>query len=362
MCGQANPRLAFANPLLAVVCLKEFPVKPVLTSVEVLAVLFAIPMLGCADVDADDDPDGFRSGHCDEDDPDGLIDAAAAFSCDFGIDPSFPVDQIAPSIERDRMYMAEMPGIVHGKHLPLSIDFNTGEQFSGGRYLFDTKNHAKKYAEFVTEDYVLDGFQFLERPGIIDPECHQWINIAAFELGEIHSDHIVMRTERWSIPGHKNRTKYLEDLVDDLRAEAEDRGLTGVWLLYDKHEGLVEIVHVDDRVAPTTPGQLDVASFFALAGAPTLGQVFDDNGWTKVLDRTHFVFSIWFPFVLGDMGEPSIWPNSPPLPELVCGDGLCVPSQGEDFESCAADCPLDCGDAVCQPGEDTHNCPSDCRL
>jgi hypothetical protein len=327
--------------------------------------LTAIALTACADVDGDD-PDELRwggwGGCDDDDDDDGLIDAEAGFSCDFGLDPNIPADQVAAAIERDRMYMAEKPGMVHGKHLPLSIDFNTGEQFSGGRYLFDTKHHAKKYKEFVTEDFVLDGFQFLERPGILDPECHQWINIAAFELGEIHSDHIVMRTERWDIPGHANKKNYLENLVDDLRDEAEDRGLTGVWLLYDKHENLVEIVHIDDRVAPPAPGQLDVASFFALQGSPTLGEAFDDKGWPKVLDRTHFVLTIWFPFILGDQGEPSIWPNSPPLPALFCGDGLCVPSQGEDSDSCAADCPLDCGDGECQAGEDTHNCPGDCRL
>ncbi|MBL4689142.1 MAG: hypothetical protein JKY37_31405, partial [Nannocystaceae bacterium] len=294
----------------------------------------------------------------------GNIEARAAFSCDFELDPSFPMELVGPAIARDRMYMAGMPGLVHGKHLPLSIDFQTGQFFSGGRYLFDTKSNATHYREFVTEDYVLDGFQFLERPGVLDPSCFQWKNIAAYEFGDIGTDHVVMRTERWSIPGHGNKTHFLRSLAEDLSEDAEGRGLTGVWLLYNRQERFVEIVHVGGRVGPIEPGELDVASVGALATAPTLGEEFDERGWDKVLDRTHFVLSIWFPFELGDQGEPAVWPNSPPLPEPYCGDALCVPSRGEDAVTCPQDCTINCGDAVCQPGEgeDTANCPGDCRL
>jgi hypothetical protein len=47
-----------------------------------------------------------------------------AFTCDFGLssDPSLlPLDQIAPSTERDRMYMSARPGMLH-KHIPISFD------------------------------------------------------------------------------------------------------------------------------------------------------------------------------------------------------------------------------------------------
>ena len=71
-----------------------------------------------------------------------------AFTCDFGLssDPSLlPPDQIAPSIERDRMYMSARPGMLH-KHIPISFDANHNV-FSGGRYLFDTAEHARKYRD-----------------------------------------------------------------------------------------------------------------------------------------------------------------------------------------------------------------------
>ncbi|MFO0631554.1 MAG: hypothetical protein U0168_01750 [Nannocystaceae bacterium] len=306
---------------------------------------------GCDDDDDDDDDDDAQE-----------IEADAGFSCDFGIAQGTPPELIPPTIERDRMYMADQPGMIYGKHLPLTIDLQNGDLFSGGRYLFGTKQEAAAYKQWVTQDYALDGVQFLARPEVISPECHQWQNIAAFELGDISLDHVVMRTERWSIPGNKNPKHYIEEQVDDILDGAEALGLTGVWVLYQKDERLVEIVYIGGRVAPPNPGELDFNSFFALAGAPTLGAAFDAKGWTRVLDRTHFVLSIWFPFVLGDQGAPSLWPNSPPLPAPFCTDGVCSVSRGENNDTCPADCTPNCGDAVCDPDEGPANCPGDCRI
>jgi len=100
----------------------------------------------------------------------------------------------------------------------------------------------------------------------------------------------------------------------------------------------------------------------ALEFATPLGHAFDDQGWPKTFDRTQWVLNIWFPFVLGDRGEPSLWTHSPPLPEPSCGDSVCEVSRGERHATCPGDCPPSCGDGVCQTGEDTHNCPGDCWL
>jgi hypothetical protein len=54
-----------------------------------------------------------------------------AFTCDFGLssDPSLlPPDQIAASIERDRMYMSARPGMLH-KHIPISFNAVSGGVF-----------------------------------------------------------------------------------------------------------------------------------------------------------------------------------------------------------------------------------------
>jgi hypothetical protein len=310
---------------------------------------------------------GHGGGHdCDDDDDDDgapiRIDARAGFSCDFGIAAGTPPEAIPPAIERDRMFMSDQPGMLYGKHLPLSIDPMTGTLYSGGRYLFGRPHQAAAYKKWVTEDYILDGVQFLERPEVIDPSCHLWANLGAFELGDISSDHVVMRTERWQIPHNFNMQGWLLNRVDGIVDDAVDAGLTGVWLLYDRPNRLVEIVYIDDRVGPPPPFDLDFPSLIALATMPTLGAEFDAQGWTRVLDRTHFVFSIWFPFEPGDQGDASLWPNSPPLPAPFCGDGVCSVSRGEANDSCAADCTPTCGDAECDPDESTSSCPGDCRL
>ena len=128
--------------------------------VRLVSALLALGLSGC-------DPEGepvsdseFRSwghgggygrgyGGCgDDDDDDGAIeiDAQAGFSCDFGIAPGTPPELLGPAIERDRMYMADQPGMLYGKHLPLSIDPFSGALASGGRYLFETKAQAAAYS------------------------------------------------------------------------------------------------------------------------------------------------------------------------------------------------------------------------
>ena len=116
-----------------------------------------------------------------------------------------------------------------------------------------------------------------------------------------------------------------------------------------------------DRVQPADPTQIDFNSLFALENAPAPGVPLEDLG-PRTFDRTEWVFSVWFPFEKGDSGRAALWPWSPPFPGPGCGDGVCEPSRGETSESCPQDCPAKCGDAICEAGENTMNCPSDCRI
>jgi hypothetical protein len=159
----------------------------------------------------------------------------------------------------------------------------------------------------------------------------------------------------------ENQRQLLKDRWPAIRAAAAARGLTSVWLLYNKQEQLVTLVYFANRVVPKNPAAPDFASLFALQEAPPLGDLLYDLGYPKQFDRTHWSWTIWFPFLRGDRGEASLWPHSPPLPEPFVGDGVCEPSRGETHATAADDCGPTCGDGICQAGESVLACPSDCR-
>jgi hypothetical protein len=290
------------------------------------------------------------------DDGDGA--AEGSFSCDFGLSSDLPLGTVPAVIERDRMYMAARPGMIT-KQLPIAFDPGTGAIYSGGRYLFDTYEHARDYAEWVRHGFFLDGVEFLSRPIFLAPDCHAWRVVGARSFAGIEHQ-VVMRTERFQVPA--GSWGDLHRVFREARKEAEGRGLAALWLVANEDEGLAQLVYFRDRVGAVDPTVPDFASYGALAGAPALGDAVAPAGWVRTFDRTHWMLTVWFPFVAGDQGEASLWPSSPPFPAPYCGDGVCEPSRGETGGSCAADCAPGCGDAVCDPGEDTHGCPSDCRL
>lgn len=282
------------------------------------------------------------------------------FTCDFGLPGNLPLPQVPALIERDRMYMAEQPGM-RTKHLPLRLDGGTGNLLSGGRYLFDTFDQAKDYKDWVTNEFILDGVKFLERPIFLAPECHAWRVVGVQHFGPVETQ-IIVRTERWSVPEGHHLEQRLKNRWDAIKDEAEQRGLTSVWLTYNEEEHLAQLVYFANRVAPADPNIPDFASLAALESAPPLGQLLDLYGWSKTFDRTQWVLTIWFPFELGDRGAPSLWPHSPPFPQPFSGDGVCEVSRGEKHSNSPTDCGPKCGNGVCNPGENTQNCPGDCRL
>jgi hypothetical protein len=288
------------------------------------------------------------------------IQAGGSFSCDFSLPGDIPLDQVPPIIERDRMYMAERPGL-QNKHLPLAFDNATGNLFSGGRYLFDTEAQAHAYKNWVENDFNLDGTLFLERPIFIAPECHAWKVIGAHQFAPLETSQVILRTERGTVHSNVSEKKF-QQLWPQIRAEANQRGLSAIWLLLNKAEGLAQIVYFADRVGPPDPMAPDFASLAALEKAPPLAPMLSSTGFLSAFDRTQWVLTIWFPFIMGDQGEPSLWQYSPPFPQPFCGDTVCESSRGEVNAGCAIDCPVACGDAACQVDENTQNCPGDCRI
>jgi hypothetical protein len=288
----------------------------------------------------------------------GDLDREGAFTCDFAIPGSFPIVQAPAGLEIDRMYQSARRGFDR-KLIPLSFAAN-GDLLTGGRYLFDTAANATEYKRWLENDFILNGTKFFDRPFFLNPECHAWSVIGAHDFGDLRTEMVVMRTERWRVPPENLRV-VLNDIWPGIRAEAFDRGLTTVWFLYNKDERLVSLFYCANRIGAPDPQVPDFASLAVLAESQPLGHSFEDLGWENTFDRTQWVLTIWFPFVRGDQGDPSLWPNSPPFPLPSCGDGVCEVSRGETYASCL-DCPPRCGDGACTPGEDTSNCPADCRL
>jgi len=289
----------------------------------------------------------------------GDVPAGGAFTCDFGLPPDLPFAQVPGILERDRMYMAARPGFIR-KLVPLRIDPVSGDVSSGGRYLFDTKEDADAYRAWVTTQFSLDGVTFFDRPYFLSPDCHSWAVIGAHDFSDLDSTHALVRVERWSVP-FDNQRKVLKDRWLSVRDAAGARGFASVWLLYNRQENLVSLISVANRVAPPDPHAPDFASLFALELSPPLGQSFDDQPWTRTFDRTSWVLTTWFPFHAGDVGAPSLWPNSPPFPLPYPGDGVCEVSRGENSETAPSDCAPTCGDGVAQEGETNVSCPGDVR-
>ena len=287
----------------------------------------------------------------------GNIGAGGAFTCDFGLPPDMDFGAVPGVLERDRMYQSARPGFVR-KIVPLKIDFATGALFSGGRYLFASREDADAYKQWIENEFVLDGVPFFSRPYFLSPDCHAWSVIGAHDLTPLDSPHVVVRTERWIVPAD-NQRKLLSDRWPAVVAAARARSLAGVWLLYNKQEQLVSLVYFGNRLAPPNPAVPDFASLAAVEFGPALGGAFDDQDWTKTFDRSHWTLTAWLPFAAGDHGEPSMWPNSPPFPMPYPGDGVCEVSRGEDSTTAPTDCAATCGNAVADPGETNASCPGD---
>src|ERR1044071_2436848 len=111
--------------------------KCIRLAVALLILQLSLVSLSTVQASPDDDDDDLKAKPSN-------IKARGAFTCDFALPGDFPLGQVAPVIERDRMYMADRPGMQR-KQIPIRFDFATGNILTGGRYLFDTRQDAAKY-------------------------------------------------------------------------------------------------------------------------------------------------------------------------------------------------------------------------
>jgi hypothetical protein len=236
----------------------------------------------------------------------------AAFD-DFRLTGHLPPKAAPAVIERDRLHMAARPGF-NRKLLPLRIEPDTGAIYSGGRYLLDTYEDACDFAHWVENEFVLDDVPILKRPDFADVTTAVWRVIGAWDFKDIHQAQHVYRTEIWSL-SKAGSADVLANHWNSLCDQAAEQGRSGLWLLYDAGSRRASLVTIAERLLDGTRGELDYRSIRNLERAPSQGAGWEKSGWAnKIFDRTHWVFTIWFPRLDGKDVEPPLWPNSPPLP------------------------------------------------
>jgi len=242
----------------------------------------------------------------------------AAFD-DFRLTDHLPPEAAPAVIERDRLHMAARPGF-NRKLLPLRVEPETGTAYSGGRYLLDTFKHACEFARWVEEDFILDGVPILQRPDFAEVSTAVWRIIGAWDFKSIFDAQQVYRTEIWSLT-KANAGDSLANRWISLRDQAAEEGVSALWLLYDEPRQRASLVTIRERTSEPGPGELDFRSVRDLERKPSQGADWESSGWAnKIFDRTHWVFTIWFPRINGRDVQPPLWPNSPPLPAPQVSD------------------------------------------
>ncbi|HLM67232.1 MAG TPA: hypothetical protein VK358_06880 [Longimicrobium sp.] len=243
----------------------------------------------------------------------GPITAGGAFTGDFGIAPGAPVDQVPAFIEADREIMTTRPGM-RLKHVPIFVD-EAGRAFCGGRYLFDSWENAEAYLRWMTEEFVVDGIPFPERPLFVEPAFLAWRVIGAHDYQPVEA-HRAVRFERWALADGVG-PRQLADAWERVRDDADRRGLASAWLLFSQERREAGLVTVAGSGGSHAPGELDPKLLALLDGPDAVGRVLEQ--WkigVRAFNRTGWVWTVWLP--LAEAGDPpALWPNSPPLPAPV---------------------------------------------
>lgn len=240
----------------------------------------------------------------------GPIDAAGGVFDDFLLTDHLPPHQAPAVIERDRLIMSARPGFER-KLLPLRVEQGTGRAYSGGRYLLRTYEEAVTFADWCANDFEIDGVLILERPDFAEVTAQVYRVIGAHDFKDIHTAQVACRTEIWQTADRKAEEKLIS-LWPVLRDRAAEEDKSSLWLLHNAGAGEIAMLTVVDRVGKNAHDKLDYATLNAIESAVSYG---DEWGWAeKSFDRSHWVFTIWFPNTGDAAAKPPLWPNSPPLP------------------------------------------------
>lgn len=189
--------------------------------------------------------------------PPGPIAAKGAFTGEFVLGDGLSLDEAPLVIERDRINEGQWPGFGR-KLLPLRLDPETGVRTAGGYYLVDTFADGSAFLDrYVNDRFILDGVPILRRGYFFEPTCHCWHVLGAQDFKPLETAQHVVRFERWSasLPTVDDK---LEKLWPEIRDQAEARGLSAVWLLFNGEQTeSIGLVTVAERKRRGNPEKLD---------------------------------------------------------------------------------------------------------
>jgi hypothetical protein len=180
-------------------------------------------------------------------------------------------------------------------------------------YSTPTKN-ARKFAQWIVGEFAPDGIPFAKRPSFAEITLQVWHVIGAYDFKDVRSAQVSLRVERFSLRGAAAGDLLANEWAV-LRDRAQEVGWSSLWLLYDEENNEACLTTVSDRLGPKNPTTPDTATLRTLERAPSLADAWVRDGQAhRLFDRTSWVFTIRFPYRKGNRNEPSLWPNSPPLP------------------------------------------------
>jgi hypothetical protein len=217
---------------------------------------------------------------------------------------------IVLSIEEDRPHYSARPGLIR-KLLPIAVDTTTGKVTSGGSYLFDSVENARRYLHWTEAEYRVDGLLFHERPFVSNLTCFLGSVVGAYDYAPIETSQASKRVQIFqAAPGRARPVA--EQAWPRIQAAGGQHGLSAVWLGVDSGSDRIALLTVVSRTASLAGD--DYGAWARLSNVEWADELMTPESPVKPLhDACMWVFTVWRPPREGKE-TLGLWPNSPPLP------------------------------------------------
>jgi hypothetical protein len=218
--------------------------------------------------------------------------------------------QLVEEIEYGRPGFSIRPGLIR-KLLPVSVDLITGGISSGGSYLFDSFESARRHLDWTRTDYRINGLLFAEQPWVANMRGFLGKVIGAHDFKPVATSHASQRIQVWRV--EKGDVEALASKAwPKVVQRAREADFASIWLGADPSTRTVGLVSVVSR-SPNEPGR-DYDALRTLDQARVVTEALPGLETERVIvDKSMWVITIWLPPIDGKVSE-GLWPNSPPLP------------------------------------------------